>query len=88
MGGYYAYVEFPSHYTNQADILGAKGKVGSEDVARYLAQELGVVCLPGSFFMPEFDDAVWEEIGTAGGSELKADKWLRCVSLFSHGKLS
>jgi hypothetical protein len=83
MGGYYAYVEFPSRYTTQAEILGARGKVGSEDVARYLAQELGVVCLPGSFFMPEFDDVVWGKIGDAGGSELKTDKWLRYVSLSS-----
>lgn len=77
MGGYYAYVEFPSDYTNRAETLGAGGRVGSEDVARYLAQELGVVCLPGSFFMPESEDSVWEEIGDAGGGELKADRWLR-----------
>ena len=77
MGGYYAYVEFPSDYTKRAETLGAGGRVGSEDVARYLAQELGVVCLPGSFFMPEFEDSVWEEIGDAGGGELNADRWLR-----------
>jgi aspartate/methionine/tyrosine aminotransferase len=51
MGGYYAYVQFPSAYTH-AEVLRTNGRVGSEEVAKYLATELGVVCLPGSFFMP------------------------------------
>jgi aspartate/methionine/tyrosine aminotransferase len=82
MGGFYAYVEFPSAYITQAslDSTGQKGKIGSEDVARYLAEELGVVCLPGSFFMPDLkDEKVWTEIEAAGGGELRSDRWLRYV---------
>ena len=78
MGGYYAYVQFPSAYTN-AEAFNENGKVGSEEVAKYLATELGVVCLPGSFFMPDFKDGVWANIEEAGGRELRADRWLRCV---------
>jgi len=80
MGGYYAYVLFPSAYTD-AKALNKNGKVGSEEVAKYLAMELGVVCLPGSFFMPDFKDGVWADIEEAGGRELRADRWLRCVSI-------
>lgn len=80
MGGYYAYVEFPSAYAN-SQALG-DGSVGSEEVAKYLATELGVICLPGSFFMPDFNDEIWKEIEDAGGGELKADRWLRYVPLF------
>lgn len=80
MGGYYAYVQFPSGYTN-AEVSKKDGVVGSEDVARYLATELGVVCLPGSFFMPDFGDEVWDDIEDAGGGELKTDRWLRYVLL-------
>jgi len=82
MGGFYAYVEFPSAYITHPALVGTsqKGKVGSEDVAKYLAEELGVVCLPGSFFMPDLrDEKVWAEIEAAGGGELRSDRWLRYV---------
>lgn len=55
-------------------------KVGSEAVARYLAEKLGVISLPGSFFMPDFrEEGSWGRIDEAGGAELRADKWLRSV---------
>ena len=78
MGGYYAYVQFPSGYT-KSEVLRANGRVGSEEVAKYLATELGVVCLPGSFFMPPLEDKVWGDIEQAGGGELREDRWLRYV---------
>jgi len=78
MGGYYAYVQFPSAYT-KSEVLRTNGRVGSEEVAKYLATELGVVCLPGSFFMPPLEDEVWGDIEEAGGGELKEDRWLRYV---------
>ena len=80
MGGYYAYVQFPSAYT-KSEVLRTHGRVGSEEVAKYLATELGVVCLPGSFFMPPLEDEVWGDIEEAGGGELKEDRWLRYVPL-------
>lgn len=81
-GGYYAYVQFPDGYFSQQSALGLQGneKVGSEAVARFLAEKLGVICLPGSFFMPDLKDGVmWDEIERAGGGELRADRWLRSV---------
>jgi hypothetical protein len=52
--------------------------VGSEEVAKYLAVELGVICLPGSFFMPDLRDGkVWAAIEGTGGGVLKSDRWLR-----------
>jgi aspartate/methionine/tyrosine aminotransferase len=75
MGGYYAYVEFPAVYLSNP-LLAAEG-VGSEEVAGYLAQKLGVVCLPGSFFMPDKNDGVWNDIEKAGGGVLREDRWLR-----------
>lgn len=78
MGGYYAYVQFPSAYT-RAEELRTNSKVGSEEVAKYLATELGVVCLPGSFFMPPLEDKVWGDIEEAGGGVLREDRWLRYV---------
>lgn len=79
-GGYYAYVSFPEAYLSQGSALGLKDgeKVGSEAVARYLAETLGVVSLPGSFFMPDFkEEVVWKRIDEVGGQELRADRWLR-----------
>lgn len=81
-GGYYAYVQFPDTYLSQQRVLGLREdeKVGSEAVARYLAETLGVICLPGSFFMPDLrDEGVWAEIERVGGGELRADRWLRWV---------
>jgi aspartate/methionine/tyrosine aminotransferase len=78
MGGYYAYVQFPSAYT-ASEVLRTSNRVGSEEVAKYLATELGVVCLPGSFFMPPLEDKVWGEIEEAGGGVLREDRWLRYV---------
>jgi hypothetical protein len=78
MGGYYAYVQFPAAYRD-AEALRVHDRVGSEEVARCLATELGVICLPGSFFMPDLRDGVWEDIEAAGGAGLKADRWLRYV---------
>jgi len=80
MGGYYAYVQFPSAYT-ESEVLKSNGRVGSEEVAKYLATELGVVCLPGSFFMPPLEDEVWGDIEEAGGGVLREDRWLRYVPL-------
>jgi aspartate/methionine/tyrosine aminotransferase len=80
MGGYYAYVQFPYAYTH-AEVLRKNGRVGSEEVAKYLATELGVVCLPGSFFMPPLEDKVWVDIEEAGGGVLREDRWLRYVAL-------
>ncbi|EIW69117.1 hypothetical protein TREMEDRAFT_68977 [Tremella mesenterica DSM 1558] len=67
-GGFFAYVEFPS-YLPRRD---TQGKIGSEIVSRLLAEECGVVTLPGSFFMPSLDER-WEE----GAELLKGDKWIR-----------
>lgn len=81
-GGYYAYVQFPEASTSQRSALGLKegDRVGSEAVARCLAEKLGVICLPGSFFMPDLQAGeVWNDIEEAGGAELRADRWLRWV---------
>ncbi|RXK41445.1 arylformamidase [Tremella mesenterica] len=67
-GGFFAYVEFPS-YLPRRD---TQGKIGSEIVSRLLAEECGVVTLPGSFFMPSLDER-WQE----GTELLKVDKWIR-----------
>ncbi|WWD16754.1 hypothetical protein CI109_101186 [Kwoniella shandongensis] len=76
-GGYFAYVQFPSDYQYASSVLGLKRKkLGSEDVAKVLATKVGVVTLPGSFFMPNLkDDEAWDEV--VGGDEIKEDKWLR-----------
>ncbi|WVQ94423.1 hypothetical protein IAU59_001502 [Kwoniella sp. CBS 9459] len=78
-GGYFAYVSFPSDYQYASSVLGLKRKkLGSEDVAKFLAEKVGVVTLPGSFFMPDLKDQdVWEEDVLPGGEVLKEDKWLR-----------
>lgn len=88
MGGFYAYVQFPLVYTTHPALCasasgtgsgsGDQGTVGSEEVAKYLAVELGVICLPGSFFMPDLKDGkVWAGIEGAGGGILESDRWLR-----------
>ncbi|KAK4689157.1 hypothetical protein P7C73_g919, partial [Tremellales sp. Uapishka_1] len=64
-GGFFAYVQFPLEY-----------KKTSEEVAKILASELGVITLPGSFFMPALEDPLWEELGDVGRL-LKDDRWLR-----------
>ena len=71
-GGYFAYVQFPDHY-----LTINKGKrLGSEEVAKILAEKCGVVVLPGGFIMPDVgDDGVWRRV--VGGEVLREDKWLR-----------
>ncbi|OCF34593.1 arylformamidase [Kwoniella heveanensis BCC8398] len=78
-GGYFAYVSFPSDYQYASSVLGLKRKkLSSEDIAKVLAEKVGVVTLPGSFFMPDLKDQdVWEEDVLPGGEVLKEDKWLR-----------
>ncbi|ORY29560.1 pyridoxal phosphate-dependent transferase [Naematelia encephala] len=77
IGGYFAYVSFPAAYLHASSVLGLKRKqLGSEDVARVLATRVGVVTLPGAFFMPPLNaDDVWEEI--VDGDMLRQDRWLR-----------
>ncbi|WRT65439.1 uncharacterized protein IL334_002382 [Kwoniella shivajii] len=79
IGGYFAYVSFPSDYSFASSTVGLKRKkLGSEDIAKLMATKLGVVTLPGSFFMPNLkDDDIWENDVLKGGEELKDDKWLR-----------
>jgi hypothetical protein len=80
-GGFFAYVEFPPAYANASSAIGLKRKqLGSEDVARVMGERLGVATLPGSFFMPDIESDVWDEI--VDGEVLRQDRWLRCV-LFS-----
>ncbi|CAD6587214.1 MAG: hypothetical protein TREMPRED_004696, partial [Tremellales sp. Tagirdzhanova-0007] len=76
-GGFFAYVQFPDHYLTAGSVLGLKRKrLGSEDVARVMAVQCGVICLPGSFFMPRVaDDEAWNQV--MGGEVLREDKWLR-----------
>lgn len=79
MGGFYAYVSFPSDYLFASSTQGLKRKrLGSEDIAKMLARRCGVVVLPGSFFMPPVgDDEVWE--GIVDGERLREDRWIRWV---------
>lgn len=65
IGGFFAYVEFPPYVK--------EGKMGSEAVARYLAERCGVISLPGSFFMPSKEQMAESE----GIEVLREDKWLR-----------
>jgi hypothetical protein len=78
-GGFYAYVEFPEEYTAEAARealgLGAGVAVGSEAVGQALATRCGVLTLPGCFFMPPLDDAVWDSI--EGAHAIHADRWIR-----------
>lgn len=78
-GGYFAYVQFPDHYLTASSALGLKRKrLGSEDVARVMAVQCGVISLPGSFFMPRVaDDEAWDQV--KGGETLRDDRWLRWV---------
>lgn len=77
MGGYYAYVSFPSDYLHASSTQGLKRKrLGSEDIAKLLAKRCGVVVLPGSFFMPNVgDDEIWDRI--IAGERLREDRWIR-----------
>jgi len=79
MGAYYAYVSFPSDYLYASSTMGLKRKrLGSEDIAKTLAKKLGVITLPGSFFMPNIgDDEVWDEI--IDGERMREDRWIRWV---------
>jgi aspartate/methionine/tyrosine aminotransferase len=76
-GGYYAYVQFPHDYLFASSTIGLKRKrLGSEDVAKVLAQRCGVVILPGAFFMPNLrDDEAWDAV--VDGEKLREDRWLR-----------
>nr|XP_018264389.1 arylformamidase [Kwoniella dejecticola CBS 10117]OBR86547.1 arylformamidase [Kwoniella dejecticola CBS 10117] len=79
IGGYFAYVSYPSDYSFASSTLGLKRKnLTSEDIAKILATKVGVVTLPGSFFMPPTsDDEAWENDVLKGGEILREDKWLR-----------
>jgi aspartate/methionine/tyrosine aminotransferase len=74
-GGFFAYVSYPLEYITAGTVIGKKRKLGSEDVARELASRVGVLTLPGAFFMPDLGSPVWE--GLNGGEQLQEDRWLR-----------
>ncbi|ORX36389.1 pyridoxal phosphate-dependent transferase [Kockovaella imperatae] len=75
-GGFYAYVAFPEDYKTASSALGRKRKsLGSEDVAKVLSLQCGVLTLPGSFFCPSGEEL--EALEGAGTEQLREDKWLR-----------
>lgn len=79
VGAYSAYVAFPAAYARRRE--GQEG--GSEAVAKVLGERVGVVVLPGSFFVPQEDGEqgmVFERGGQEGErmwKELRGDRWLR-----------
>ncbi|WVR04061.1 hypothetical protein IAU60_001060 [Kwoniella sp. DSM 27419] len=79
IGGFFAYVSFPARFASASSVLGRKRKrLGSEDIAKVMAERIGLVTLPGSFFMPNLnDDQVWEQDVLKGGEALREDRWLR-----------
>lgn len=71
MGGFFAYVSFPDQYASAKELSSPSGVAGSEEVAKFLAEHVGVVTLPGRFFMPDGFESL------PAAEKLRADRWIR-----------
>lgn len=74
MGGFFAYVSFPAEYLSASILregMSADQTIGSEEVGKFLAERVGVVTLPGKFFMPDGFESL------AVTNNLASDRWIR-----------